>query len=111
RPERRLLVGPEVAYRLAEADQPLLDQVLALTAGDEVRAGLHPHETGVPLDEFVAGAIVAVAHTHNELQILEFTLRPLLRPDCCGCCRASGHGSLLQFGAESGSTRQVSPSG
>ena len=38
RTERRLLVGPEVAHRLVEADEALLDQVLRVAAGEEVRS-------------------------------------------------------------------------
>ena len=49
--ERGLLVGPEVPHRLAQADQALLDEVLAVAAGKEVRARLHADEAGVPLDQ------------------------------------------------------------
>src|SRR6185437_641334 len=38
--ERRLLVGAEVANRLVEADEPFLEQVVVVAAGEEVRARL-----------------------------------------------------------------------
>src|SRR3990172_11571887 len=45
-PEGGLLVRAEVAHRLVEADQALLDEVVRLAAGDEVRARLQPDEAG-----------------------------------------------------------------
>ena len=42
--EARLAVGAVVADRLVEADQALLDQVLAVPAGEEVGGGLEPDE-------------------------------------------------------------------
>src|SRR4029077_3494933 len=49
-PERRPLLGPEVADRLVEADEPLLDEVLGVAAGEEVRARLEADETRVAAD-------------------------------------------------------------
>src|SRR6266540_2243838 len=70
RPERRLLVRAEVADRLVEADQSLLDQVLGVAAGEEVRARLEPHESRVAADQEVERRAVAVARLQDELQIL-----------------------------------------
>jgi len=37
-PERGLLVGAEVPYRLVEPNQPFLDEVFRVAAGQEVRS-------------------------------------------------------------------------
>src|SRR4051794_3335928 len=72
--ERRLLVGAEVAHRLVEADEALLDQVLRVAAGEEVRARLQAHEAGVAADERVHRDAVAVPGSQDELQILKLAL-------------------------------------
>src|SRR5438034_4576905 len=72
--ERRLFVGPEVADRLVEPDQPLLDQILGLAAGKEIRAGLEPDEAGIAANERVERGAVAVPRTQRELEILKLTL-------------------------------------
>src|SRR5919198_4397546 len=45
--ERRLLVRAEITNRLVEPDQPLLDQVFGVAAGEEVRARLEADEARV----------------------------------------------------------------
>src|SRR5262245_21601783 len=76
--ERGLLVVAEVADCLVEADQPFLDEVLAVTAGEEVRARFQPDEAGVAADELIHRAVVTVARLDDELKILELSLRLLL---------------------------------
>ena len=87
--ERRLLVVAEIAHRLVEADQPFLDQVVGVAAGEEVRARLQPDEAGVAPDEVVHRAVVAVPRPDDELQILELTLRLLLLAGTAGAGRAA----------------------
>ena len=92
-PERRLLVGAEVAHRLVEADQPLLDQVVGLAAGDEVRARLQADEAGIAADERVERRLVVVAGAHDELEIFQLSLGALLGR--AGGCKVAGHGVVL----------------
>src|SRR5438876_1235624 len=68
--ERRLLVRPKVAYGLAEPDQPFLEEVLAVAAGEEIRARLHANEARVAADQRITCPLVAVASAEDELQIL-----------------------------------------
>ena len=68
------LSGPEVAHRLVEADEPLLDQVLRVAAGEEVGARLQPDERGVAADQLVHRHRAAVARLQDELQILKLSL-------------------------------------
>ena len=82
-PEGGLLVCPEVANRLVEPDQALLDEVLRVAAGKEVRAGLEPDEARVAADQDVEGAAVAVAGAEDELEVFELSLG-LLRSGCAG---------------------------
>jgi hypothetical protein len=82
RAERRLLVVPEVAHSLVEADQPLLDQVLRVAAGEEVRARLEPHEARIAADQLVEGRPVAVPCSDDELEILKLSLSLLLARNC-----------------------------
>ena len=74
----------EVADRLVEPDQALLHEILAVAAGQEVRARLQPDEAGVAADEVIHRLLVAVASPDDELQILELTLRLLLSADFGG---------------------------
>jgi hypothetical protein len=73
-PERRLLVGAEVANRLVEADQPLLDEVLRVTAGEEVRARLQADEAVVAAHQGIERGGAAVPRLHHQLQILKLSL-------------------------------------
>src|SRR5439155_23697237 len=91
-PERGLLVVAEVPDRLAQADQPFLEQILGVPAGEEVRARLHPYEPRVAADHLVSGSAIAVAGAKHELQILKLSLSLLRRP-CCG--RGTGCHALL----------------
>src|SRR5205085_5271577 len=65
--KRRLLVGPEVPHRLVEADQPLLDQVVAVAADEEVRARLEPDERRVAPNQRVESGLIAVSGLEDEL--------------------------------------------
>src|SRR4029079_6083736 len=65
-PERSLLVGAEVAHRLVEPDETLLDEVVGLTARDEVRAGLETDETGIAAEQCVHRDRVSVPGAEDE---------------------------------------------
>src|SRR5207244_7569312 len=75
--EARLAVRAVVAHRLVEADQALLDEVVAVAAGQEVRRGLQPDEAVVPAHEAVVRVGVALLGQGDEEAIinLELTLR------------------------------------
>src|SRR5262249_36876213 len=90
RPERRLLVRPEVPHRLVQTDEAFLDQVLRVAAGEEVRARLHPDERRVAANQLVERGARAVARLEDELEILKLSLS-LLRRLVSGC-GADGHG-------------------
>ena len=75
--ERGLLVGPEVAYGLIEADTALLDEVLRLATREEVGTRLQAHETVVAAHDRVQSLGPAVASFENELQVFELPRRPL----------------------------------
>ena len=75
RAEGRVLVGPEVAHGLVEADQPLLDQVVGLAAGDEVRARLQADEAGVAAEERVERGVVAVPGADDEADVVLLSLQ------------------------------------
>src|SRR6266480_1548637 len=77
--ERGLLVVPEVAHRLVEADQALLDQVLGIATGEEVRARLQTDEARVAADQRVEGNLVAVTGPDDELEIRKLALLSLSR--------------------------------
>src|SRR5207253_7918250 len=79
RAERRLLVRAEVAHRLVEPDQALLDQVVAIAAGEEVRARLEPDEGRIAADQCIQRDAVAVAGLEHELKSLKSSLRLLRR--------------------------------
>src|SRR4051812_3478245 len=91
--ERRLLVGAEVAHGLVEADEPLLEKVVGVAAGEEVGARLQPDEAGVAAHERVQRQRVAVAGLDDELKVLELTRLP--RRALCRallvCCRPTRH--------------------
>src|SRR5262245_8953639 len=89
-PERRLLVRSEVADGLVEADEPLLDEVLGVAAGEEVRARLQSDEARIAADESVERGPIAVPRLEHELQILKLSLSFLGRIGICGAC---SHGS------------------
>jgi hypothetical protein len=57
--EARLAVGAVVADRLVEADQPLLDEVLAVAAREEVGGGLEPDEPLVAGEQPCVGRGIA----------------------------------------------------
>ena len=49
-----------------ETDEALLDEVVSLAAGDEVRAGLEAHEAGVAAEQCVHRGRVSVASAEDE---------------------------------------------
>src|SRR5204863_4193746 len=77
--ERGLLVGAEITDGLVEPDQALLDQVLRVAAGEEVRARLQPDEPGVAAHERVKRPLVSVPCAHHELEVFELTPELLRR--------------------------------
>ena len=58
----------------AKADQALLDEVVRVAAGEEVRARLQADEAGVAAHQTVERLPVAVARLQHELQILKLSL-------------------------------------
>src|SRR3954453_6430251 len=58
--ERGLAVRAEVADRLVEPDEALLDEVLGVAADEEVGGGLEPDEGVVPAHEAVVGVRAAL---------------------------------------------------
>src|SRR6478735_8711909 len=88
--EARLAVGPVVADGLVETDEPLLDQIVRVSPGQEVRRGLEAHEPVVPADDVVISLVMPLFGESNEITILDLRLR-------AGSCRKSSHGwSLLE---------------
>jgi hypothetical protein len=69
----------EVPHRLVEADQPLLDQILGVASGEEVRTRLEADKSRVTADQPVEGGLVAVACPYDELKIRELALLSLNR--------------------------------
>src|SRR5262245_16787873 len=80
-PKGSLFVRPEVANGLVEADQPLLNEVLGIAAGEEIRARLQPDEARVAPHQNVEGVPVPVPRPENQLKVLELSLR-FLRGGC-----------------------------
>ena len=86
RAERRLLLDPVVAHGLVEADEALLDQVIGISACDEVARRLEADEAVVAPDHLRLGCPIAVARLQDEVQILDLTLNPSgVRSRNCGC--------------------------
>src|SRR5437764_15488631 len=88
-PKRGLLVGAEIPNRLVEPDQALLDEVLRIAAGQEVRARLQSDEARVASDQRVERGAVAVSCAQHELEVFELPLS-LLRSGRGSC----GHPGL-----------------
>src|SRR6185437_16973202 len=86
--EARLAVGPVVADRLVEADEPLLDEVVRVSPGQEVRRGFEAHEPVVPANDVVISLAVPLLGESDEITILDLRLR-------AGSCRKSSHGASL----------------
>ena len=78
--EARLAIGAVVADRLVEADQALLDQIVAVATDEEVRRGLQTHEAVVAAHQTVVCRVVALLGKRDEVSIIDLYLR--LR--CCG---------------------------
>jgi hypothetical protein len=72
--EARLAVAAEVANRLVETDQPFLDEVIRVPAGEKVRRGLEPHKALVALHKPVVGRRVALLGQRDEESILNLRL-------------------------------------
>src|SRR5262249_53573603 len=83
-PERGLLVRAIVSNRLVEADHPLLDEIVAVAAGEEVRARLEPDEALVALEQLVECCLAAVASLEDELEVFQLSLHSLGGLRSCG---------------------------
>ena len=70
----RLAVGPEIADRLVEADQPFLDEVLAVAADEEVRRRLQAHEGRITPDEPVVRVVAALSRQREKISIIKLNL-------------------------------------
>src|SRR5262245_745553 len=82
--ERSLLLDPEIPDRFVQPDQALLNEVLGVAAGEEIRARLQPNERRVAAQKLIKRLVVAVPSTNHQLQILKFSLNLLGRADCYG---------------------------
>ena len=71
----RLAVGAVVAHRLVEADQALLDEIVGVAAGEEVRRRLQPDESVVPTDDPVICIGVSLLCQRDQITILNLRLR------------------------------------
>src|SRR4051812_16570301 len=69
RPEAGLMLGPEVASSLVQADQRLLLDVVGVAAHEEVAAALGPGETAVARDEGLEGEAVATLEASRKFVI------------------------------------------
>jgi hypothetical protein len=72
--ERGFAVRPEVADRLVQADQALLDQVLGVTSDEEVRRRLQPHERRITPDEPVVRVWRALARQSEKILVIKLYL-------------------------------------
>ena len=61
------------------SDQPLLDEVFSVTAGEEVGARLQANETCVATDQRIHRLVVSIPRPHDQLKIRELPLGPLGR--------------------------------
>ena len=89
--EARLAVGAEVADRLVEADEALLDEVVGVPSGEEVGGGLQAHETVVSPDEPVICVAVALLGEGDQETIFNPRFRVRVMGD-------SGHEQILSVG-------------
>src|SRR6476646_11595581 len=77
--EARLAVRAVVAHGLVEPDEALLDEVVGVAAGQEVRRRLQAHEAVVAADEAVVGGVVALLGEGDQVTILDLNLRLTMR--------------------------------
>jgi hypothetical protein len=81
--EARLAVRSEVADRLVEAHEPLLDQVFRVAAGEEIRGGLQAHESVVAPDKTVVGVAIALLCESDQEDILDLRFSVRVVGDSC----------------------------
>ena len=93
--EARLAIGAEVADRLVEADEALLDEIVGVAAGEEVRGGLQAHEAVVAPDEPVVGVAIALLRQGDQEAILDLRFRVRVMGD-------SSHEQILSSAAFAG---------
>jgi len=70
-----LAIGAEVTDRLVEADQPLLDEIVGISAGEEVGGGLQAHEAVVAPDEPIVCVPVSLLRQGDQEDILNLRFR------------------------------------
>src|SRR4030095_9054939 len=78
--------------RLVEADEALLDQVVAVAAGEEVRRRLEAHEAVVAAHQAVGGRRIPLLGKGDQVTILDLNLR-------------------LRIGGQTGHERSFRPAG
>ena len=74
-PEARLAVGAVVANRFVEAHEALLDQIVGVSADQEVRRRLEPHEAVVALHDPVVRVLLALLGERDEVVIIKLSFR------------------------------------
>jgi hypothetical protein len=74
-PEAGLTVGPIVPNRFVETDEALLDQIVGVAAGEEVRRGLEPNEAVVPAHDAVVRVRMPLLGEGYQISILNLKLR------------------------------------
>src|SRR5205085_2585470 len=70
----RLPVGAVIPDRLVQTDQALLDQVVGVPAGEEVRRCLEPHEAVVPPHDPVVCVRMPLLGERDQIPILNLRL-------------------------------------
>src|SRR4051812_25748371 len=74
-PEARLAVRAVVANGLVEPDEPLLDEIVGITADEEVRRRLQAYESVVPADDPIVGVVPPCLGECDEVVIIYLYLR------------------------------------
>ena len=79
----RLAVASEVADGLVEADEPLLDEVVGVAAGEEVGGRLQAHEAVVAAHEPVVGVAIAELGERDQVAVINLYFRVRVVGDSC----------------------------
>src|SRR3954452_3725587 len=77
--EARLAIGAVVADRLVQADEALLDEVVRVAAGEEVRRRLQADEAVVAADEPLVRGRIALLGEGDEVTVIDLDLRLSVR--------------------------------
>src|SRR4051794_40271575 len=81
--EARLAVGPVVAHGLVEADEALLDEVVRVAAGQEVRGRLQADEAVVAPHDAVIGDRIALLGKGDQVAIIDLNLPLRVEGETC----------------------------